>query len=464
VDVPNHLYSYSFRQRSDWPQRHSLQSVLLEYFRDAADEYDLRKNIRFGTEVTDAAWDEGRGAWVLSLRTPHGDEILEATAIVSAVGQLNRPSIPAFPGRDDFAGVSFHSARWDPTVRLAGKRVAVIGTGASGIQLLPTVAHEAAHLTIFQRTPNWLLPTPQYHDPDEAGTRWLLRHVPNFRQWHRFWLFWRMSEGLVPMAVVDPEWHSDPETVSELNAFLRDWLADSLKQQLADRPDLLEQTLPHYPPLAKRILLDNGGWAQTLRRDNVELISDGIERITPTGIVDANGVAHDVDVLIYATGFSASHFLTPMKVVGRGGKELHEQWAGEARAYLGVTVPDFPNLFLLYGPNTNIVANGSIIFFAECAVTYALSMLRRLLETGAAAYDCRQQVYDDFAAYVDEGNRLRAWGASSVHSWYKSATGRVTQNWPYSLLEYWQRTRSVNPADYEPLGASPSRSSMVTSG
>ena len=329
------------------------------------------------------------------------------------------------------------------------------------------MAQEAASLTIFQRTPNWLLPTPQYHDPDESGTRWLLRHVPSFRQWHRFWLFWRMSEGLVPMAVVDPQWQSDTETVSELNAFLRDWLVDSLRQQLSDRPDLLDRTLPHYPPLAKRILLDNGGWAETLHRDNVELISDGIERITPTGILDAAGNMHDVDVIIYATGFSASHFLTPMKVTGRGGKDLHDQWAGEARAYLGVTVPGFPNLFLLYGPNTNIVANGSIIFFAECAVTYVLSMLRQLLKTGTAAYDCRPQVYDEFAAYVDEGNRMRAWGASGVHSWYKSATGRVTQNWPYSLLEYWQRTRAMDPADYEPLGApvaSPSHSSMATSG
>jgi 4-hydroxyacetophenone monooxygenase len=393
------------------------------------------------------------------------------------VGQLNRPQIPHFPGRDDFTGPSFHSARWDPAVDLAGKRVAVVGTGASAIQLIPTVAQTASRLTIFQRTPNWLLPTPQYHDPDEPGTRWLLRHVPTFRQWHRFWLFWRMSEGLVPMAVVDPEWQAndetDSETVSELNAFLRDWLADSLKQQLADRPDLIDKSLPHYPPLAKRILLDNGTWAQTLHRDNVELISDGIERITPTGIVDATGTSHDVDVIIYATGFSASHFLTPMKVTGRGGKDLHEQWAGEARAYLGVSVPGFPNLFLLYGPNTNIVANGSIIYFSECAVAYVLALLRQMLDTGTAAYDCKPQVYEEFAAYVDEGNRMRAWGASDVHTWYKSETGRVTQNWPYSLLEYWQRTRTVDPSDYEPLrasgtsgisGISASESSMATSG
>jgi 4-hydroxyacetophenone monooxygenase len=471
VDVPNHLYSYSFRQRSDWPQRHSLQSVLLDYFRDAADEYGIRKNIRFGTEVTEAVFDEDRARWVLHLQTPDGDETLEATAVVSAVGQLNRPSIPAFKGRDDFAGMSFHSARWDPSLELRGKRVAVVGTGASAIQLIPTVAREAAQLTIFQRTPNWLLPTPQYHDPDEAGTRWLLRHVPTFRQWHRFWLFWRMSEGLVPMAVVDPDWQTDPETVSELNAFLRDWLADSLREQLSDRPDLLDRTLPHYPPLAKRILLDNGSWAETLHLDNVTLVSDAIDRITPTGIVDATGTAHDVDLIIYATGFSASHFLTPMKVTGRGGKDLHEQWAGEARAYLGVTVPGFPNLFMLYGPNTNIVANGSIIFFTECAVTYVLSLLRQMLDTDTAAYDCRPQVYDAFADYVDQGNRLRAWGASGVHSWYKSATGRVTQNWPYSLLEYWQRTRTVDPSDYEPLEESPefseissSSSSVATSG
>jgi 4-hydroxyacetophenone monooxygenase len=260
-----------------------------------------------------------------------------------------------------------------------------------------------------------------------------------------------MSEGLVPMAHVDPEWTSDPGTVSELNLLLRDWLAGSLREQLADRPDLIHKSMPTYPPLAKRILLDNGSWCETLRRDNVHLVTEEIARITPAAVVDTAGTEHPADVIIYATGFAASHFLTPMKVTGRGGVDLHEQWGADPRAYLGITVPGFPNLFLLYGPNTNIVANGSIIFFSECAVTYILDSLRHQLETGAAALDCRPEVYDAFADDVDQGNRMRAWGASSVHSWYKSESGRVTQNWPFPLLDYWQRTRTVNPDDYVPL-------------
>ena len=454
VDVPNHLYSYSFRQLADWPQRHSPQSVLLDYFRDCADEFGIRKHVRFDTEVLSATFDEQRAGWTLELRGPDGPDTLEASAVISAVGQLNRPVIPPIPGREEFTGTSFHSARWDPAVDLSGKRVAVIGTGASAIQLVPHVAEQAAELTIFQRTPNWLLPTPQYHEPDAAGMRWLLRHVPAMRQWHRFWLFWRMSEGLVPMAYVDPEWRSeDGSTVSEMNALLRDWLAQELRAALDGRPDLVARVLPGYPPLAKRILLDNGSWCATLRRDDVHLVTEGITRVTATGVVDATGTEHPADVIIYATGFSASHFLTPMRVTGRGGADLHEQWAGEARAYLGVTVPGFPNLYLIYGPNTNIVANGSIIFFAECAVTYILDLLRTMVTAGVPALDCRREVYDAFADEVDRGNRLRAWGAASVHSWYKSETGRVTQNWPFPLLDYWQRTRLADPGDYEPVSA-----------
>jgi 4-hydroxyacetophenone monooxygenase len=223
------------------------------------------------------------------------------------------------------------------------------------------------------------------------------------------------------------------------------------QEQFGDRPDLLTKVVPNYPPGAKRAVRDNGIWARTLKRPNVELVTDPIGHIDATGITMADGTHHDADVIIYGTGYQASNFLTPMRVTGRNGRDLHEQWDGDARAYLGVTVPGFPNLFLLYGPNTNIVINGSIIYFSECGVRYILGLLRLMLERGARAVEVRADVHDAFNEAVDAENRRMAWGWSPVNSWYKNAKGRVAQNWPFTLLEYWERTRQPNPDDVELL-------------
>jgi 4-hydroxyacetophenone monooxygenase len=449
VDVPNHLYSYSFAQRRDWPQHFSTQSTLLGYFRSFAEQFALRDRIRFSTEVTSCTFDEQTGRWQVALATPDGGrETLVADAIVSAVGQLNRPKLPAIEGRDEFAGPSFHSARWDDSIKLDGQRVAVIGTGASAIQLIPEVADRAAELLVFQRTPNWFVPAPDYHANLSDDTLWLMDHVPNYSQWYRFWLFWRLSEGILPAAEVEPDWDGDPRSVGARSDELRQLLTMYLELTFGDDPDLLGKVVPQYPPLAKRMLLDNGIWPTTLKRDDVHLISDPIERITAEGVVTGDGRTHPVDVIIYATGFEASRFLMPMQVTGRGGVDLHERWADDPHAYLGITVPDFPNLFCLYGPNTNLVANGSIIFFSECEVRYALGCLRLLLETGHQSLDCRPEVLEAYGEWVDAANSQMAWGASDVNSWYKNAAGRVTQNWPSSLLEFWTRTRAPDPADY----------------
>ncbi|MEP6659358.1 MAG: NAD(P)/FAD-dependent oxidoreductase [Acidimicrobiales bacterium] len=452
VDIPNHYYSYSFAQRDDWPSFYSPQRELHRYFRECVDEFGIRPRIRFNTEVTSVAFDEDAATWTLDLLRSDGkEERLTANAVISAVGQLNRPQMPSIEGRESFAGPSFHSAEWDHSVDLDGKRVAVVGTGCSAAQFVPIIADQAATVEVFQRTPNWMFPVPHYHFEVPAGFQWLLSHVPAYRQWYRFWLFWRSAETLRPMAEVDPAWPHQERSVSELNDSLRAVLQEAMEAQYPEDSDLLAKVLPEYPPAAKRIIVDNGVWAEALQRDHVHLVTDDIERITPEGIVTVGGQLHEADVVIYATGFQPSRFLTPMKVVGRGGVNLHDQWDGDARAYLGITVPGFPNFFVLYGPNTNIVVNGSIIWFSECEVRYVMDCIKTVLAGGHKALDCRRDVHDRYNVEVDAENLRMAWGVSNVNSWYKNAKGRVAQNWPFPLLEYWKRTKAVNPADYEVL-------------
>jgi 4-hydroxyacetophenone monooxygenase len=449
VDVANHLYSYSFAQQV-WPQHFSAQATLLDYFRRCVDDLDLRSHVRFGTEVLGAEFSDARATWLVRVLSSAGTEdAVEVQAVISAVGQLNRPSFPDIEGRDDFEGTAFHSARWDAEVDLRGQRVAVIGTGASAAQFIPPVADQASELYVFQRTPNWLIPSPDYHDDVSPELRWLLDHVPSYAQWLRLWLFWRTHEGMLPAARVDRTWQPQDRSVSAINDVVRQLLTGYLRAEFEDDPDLLERVLPSYPPIAKRVIRDNGIWARTLRREHVHLVTEPIDRMTPTGIATTDGVEREVDVVIYGTGFQASRFLTPMRVVGRGGADLHERWAGDARAYLGITVPGFPNLFCLYGPNTNIVINGSIVYFSECGTDYILGCIRHLLEHGHRTLECVDAVHDAFNDRIDKENRQMAWGASSVHSWYKNDKGRVAQNWPFSLLEYWERTRAPEPADYE---------------
>lgn len=450
VDNPNHNYSYSFAQRHDWPFHYSPQGVLEQYFRDCADAFGVRDHVQFRSPVISATWNETTSTWTVRHGTPDGGEAtIEANAVVSAVGQLNRPRFPTeIEGFGSFEGVAFHSAEWRHDVDLTGKRVACIGTGASALQFLPFVADEAADLVIFQRTPPWLAPTEDYHEPVSPSLTWLYGHIPSYSEFNRFAIFWRMGDGALEGVRVDPNWSSDGGSVNEISEFTRQILTEFMSAHFADRPDLLAQVIPSYPPGAKRMVRDNGIWAATLKRDHVHLVGDRIAAITPTGVRMVDGSEFEVDVLIYGTGYQASEFLTPMKVTGVDGVDLHDMWKGDARAYLGVTIPGFPNLWCLYGPNTNIVINGSIIYFSECGVRYILGLVKEILSSGVKALDVKRDVHDAFNEAVDAENKRMAWGWSDVNSWYKNRHGRVAQNWPFTLLEYWQRTLAPSADDY----------------
>ncbi len=446
VDNPNHMYSYSFEPNYDFPQFYSTQRVLLDYFKRIAAKYNLRKSIQFGVEVESAVFDEERLVWRVTIK--NSGEILEASVLISAVGQLNRPRFPDIEGIETFNGPAFHSARWRGDVDLADKRVAVIGTGASAFQFVPRIAPSVSHLDVFQRTPPWTLPGPNYHLDVPEGKKWLLEHVPFYGKWYRFWLFWRLTDGFYEAVKADPDWNGGSEAIGAANAELRAMLVDAIRAQLPGDDDLLAKVIPRYPVGGKRSLVDNGVWLGALRRENVDLITTPINRIVPDGVVTEDGTLHPADILIYGTGFQASRFLWPMKIVGRGGVDLDTAWRGDARAYLGITTPGFPNLFMIYGPNTNIVVNGSIIFFSECAVRYILGALKLMAERGAGSLEVRRDVHDAFNEEVDAANAKMAWGLPEVSSWYKNATGRVSQNWPFPIVDYWNATVAPNPADF----------------
>lgn len=376
-------------------------------------------------------------------------ETVSRDMVVFAVGQLNRPKLPDIPGVDTFGGSSFHSAKWDHSVDMSGKRIGVIGTGASACQFIPRVAEVAEKVTVFVRTATWLLPTPELHERVDGSARWLFENVPGYAQWYRAGLLMLQTPGLLEHVIVDQAYAADERAVSPTNDFVRQQLQGWLEQQIADRPDLREAVIPNSPVGAKRILRDNGTWVRTLKRNNVEVVRTQISEITKEGIKCADGSRRDFDVILYGTGFHAAKFLFPIKVNGVGGASLQERWSEGARAYLGMTVPDFPNMFCMYGPNTNLVVHGgSIVMFSELTAKYIVDALRILLEKGERTMDVRADVFDDYNLRVDEANRARAWGFSKVNSWYKDARGRVGQNYPFTAAEYYQRTNSVVTADF----------------
>src|SRR5579863_3527409 len=448
VDIANHFYSYSFEPYA-WSEYFSRRDELLAYFRHFVKRHQLDAHIRYNTEVTAAHYDEKAAVWDVDLKSNTGGapRKLRVNAIVSAVGQLNRPRIPDIAGREEFKGVQLHSAEWDPTLDLTGKRVAVIGSGASAFQLVPEVAKIAARLYVFQRSAPWMLPNPLYHEAVSPQFRWLVQHVPYYARWFRFLIFYPGSDGILPALRIDKNFAYPERAVNALNDQYRAQLVEYMKSQVNGNEVLLEQVTPKFPFMGKRMLQDNGSWLRALQQPNVELISEEVARVDAHGIVASAG-HYNVDVIVYATGFHATKFLWPINIVGRHGKHLGEVWGDEPRAYLGITVPDFPNLFCLYGPATNLAHAGSIIFHSECQVRYATACIQALLESGAKAMDCRRDVYEDYTRRLIAELETLVWSHPAADSWYRNRAGRVVTTSPWRLADYWKWTRAPNLEDY----------------
>lgn len=450
LDTPTFGYSYSFAQRADWPHQFAQGGEILHYLQTVADRAGLTEHIEFATALVAARWDEADRRWVVTTRTADGAvQQRRFSAIVSALGQLDHPNIPGFPGREEFGGIAMHSQEWDDSVDWRGKRVAVIGTGASAYQIVPAIVDEVEELVVFQRSAPWMLPADTYHDPVTDTFAWLVRKVPHYGQWYRLWVTLLGIPGRIHTVTAQEGWAGAPLSVSPTNQRVRETLIARLSEQLAGRPDLLEHAIPDYPPGAKRMLRDNGVWTAALRSPRTTLVTSGVERFTPTGIVTGDGVHHEVDIVVYATGFRAADYLDGIELVGRGGREIHDVWGGDARAYNGVTVPGFPNFFMVYGPNVGGVVAGSLHFMLERACEYALEAVREVLARRVAALDVRPAALDRFVAWVDTENRKMSWGQPYVHSWYQNRFGRVSQIWPFTNVEYWQVTESVEAGDYE---------------
>jgi cation diffusion facilitator CzcD-associated flavoprotein CzcO len=426
-DVPSPFYSYSFEPNPRWPRRFSRQPAILEYMRKVADKYDVRRHVRFGTEVLAARFDDATGRWTVELST--GDSV-EVDVLVSAVGQLSRPGFPDIPGRDTFAGESFHSAEWRHDVDLTGKRVAVIGTGASAIQFVPEIQPDVAQLTLFQRSAPYIIPRPDREFSErhhQVFTRVPATQLAERGTWYG------VVEGL------SVAWVYARPLAAAIKAISR----AHMKRQTRAKPGLFEKVWPDYPVGCKRILFSND-YLPSLAQPNVEVTTERISAITPSGVVTADGVEHESDVIIWGTGFKATEFLAPMTVTGTDGRDLHEEWADGAHAYYGMTVPGFPNLLVMYGPNTN-TGGGSIIYFLEAQAKYLGQYVEHLGAAGAPI-----SVRPEVEKAHDERIQAKLGGSvwSQCTSWYRQANGRITTNWPSLGIEYKAQAK-FDPADYE---------------
>jgi cation diffusion facilitator CzcD-associated flavoprotein CzcO len=436
-DSPSFAYCFSFEQKTDWSRKWAPQPEILAYLDHCARKYDLLPHIRFHSEIASARFDAARSLW--RLRTASGEEH-EAEILISGTGQLNRPSLPEIPGLADFAGTAFHSARWDHACDLAGKDVAVIGNAASAIQFIPEIAPRVRSLRVFQRSANWMVPKNDRPFTEREKARFA-RH-PWLARLYRWWI-WLSFEIRWP--------------VFRGNAFLSGQsqkLASGHVLSSVRDPALRATLIPDYPIGGKRILISDD-YYPALQRENVEVVTDPVERITPDGVVTRDGRLRHADVLILATGFETTSFLAPMRIEGPGGQSLNEAWKEGAEAYLGISVAGFPNLFLTYGPNTNLGHN-SIIFMIECQTGYIVDCLRQMRRRGLAAIDVREGAMRAFNAKLQRELAGTVW-ARTDHSWYKTKSGRITNNWSGSTLRYWWETRRADLSAYEsvPAGTAP---------
>jgi cation diffusion facilitator CzcD-associated flavoprotein CzcO len=433
-DVQSHLYSFSFEPNPSWSRSFGPQQEILAYLERCAEKYGLYAHCKFDTEVTGADFDERTGAW--TVHTSRGD--LVARALVLGNGALHLPAYPDIPGLRDFTGKVFHSAQWDHGYALDGKRVAVVGTGASAIQFVPAIQPRVGKMHVFQRTPPWIMPKPDR--AMSTAERWAMEHIPGAHWARRTGLYWRLESRAYPLI------HESPR----ISAFAENIAKKFIAKQIKD-PVLRGKVTPTYRLGCKRVLLSND-WYPALTRPNVELVTDGIDRIEASGIRTTDGTLREVDAIILGTGFRVADYLSPMRIVGKGGRELNDTWRHALATYLGITVSGFPNLFLLMGPGTGLGHN-SMIFMIEAQARYTAQSIAALARSGVAYMDVRAETQAAFTDELERKNAQTVW-ASGCSSWYRTPNGGLV-TWPGFTFDYWRRTRRVAWSDYQLASVAP---------
>lgn len=447
LDTPNFAYSYSFTDVPAWPQQFSKRGAIHDYLSRVVSDLGIRDRIQLETEVLAATYDEASATWAVTTKGPDARiATRNFNVVIGAVGPLSQPRLPEVVGRERFEGLAFHSSRWPHGLDVQGKRVAVIGTGASAFQIVPAIAATVGGLKVFMRNPPYILPTPNYHAETDPEMLWLLDQVPGFGRWYRLWQFWQSVDARLWAVEVDEAW-SSPVSVSAENEDLREACLAELASRVSDRPDLLRKLTPNYPAGSKRLLRGNDAWFDALKCDHVELVTDAITEVTADGIA-CGQTHHAADIIVYATGFDASAYLAPMSITGRGSANLHDWWDDDPRAFVGVTVPSFPNLFMIGGPNSTFVISGNHFFTVENSVNYVIDAIESMLTGGHRSMECRTEAFIEYNARIDKANARKSWGAAGITTWYKNAAGRASQPFPLTMFEYWRLLSELDPADY----------------
>jgi len=453
VDTPTLYYSLSFEMSPDWTDYYPTGDQYLKYLERVADKYSITEHLHLSSEVTKLEWDDNDQVWEITYRSADGTtKSARAAAIITALGHFNRPSFPDLPGRETFAGDSFHSAQWNHDVDLEGKRVGIIGSGASGVQIISTIADQVGHLTSFQRQPHWIMPNKIGDGRVAENERWRLKHLPYYMQWRRFAAFWFSSRRYDAIRV-DPAWAKDHLSISKTNDTIMHDALDYIDRCFGAGSELAKKLTPDFPPFGKRLIRDpgefrEGGYYFALSQPNVDVNTSKLARIVPEGIETVDGELIELDVIIYATGF-ALEWLASIEIIGRDGQVLKETWTPNPKSYIGGTVPGFPNLFVNSGPNSGLGYAGGQNFIAEASTHYALECLQLVLERDGRSIEPKQEAHDRHNEKLEAVMEGSIWKyALDAVTYYRNDVGHVVLPNPWTLNEYWQLTREPIEADF----------------
>jgi 4-hydroxyacetophenone monooxygenase len=437
VDINAFSYQYKFEKHYPWSQHYPEAAETLKYVRHVVEKHGITSHLRLNTRLLGATWDEEAGKWDVRIAGADGkEEILQSNFVFNATGQFSRPKLPNVEGIEDFDGKMFHASKWDTSYSLKGKRVALVGTGATGTQMMPGLAAAGVEsLTVYQRTPQWIVSTDKYKENVTEKEHYLLENIPYYWNWYCYSTF-ATTQEFERITFIDPDWVAKGGIVSERNDRVRQIMTDYILNKTKSNPALAEKLIPPYPPMARRAIVDNG-WYDALAQDNVELVTDKILRFTPRGIVSADGREREFDLVVNATGFSISDYFADTEYVGRDGRTPDDIWAKDgARAYLSLMIPSLPNLFIFYGPNATPRVGG-LYTWIECWARYSVNIARHLIEKNLHSVAVTEGAYDGYNEKVDAAQKLNLRGSRKYSgSYYVNEFGRAGTNMPFKAEEW----------------------------